>query len=61
MSYEQLLEKIQRIREARVDARAAAKNKPVRKSREKKHDLEKIFDKMSEEDKIKLIASLGED
>ncbi len=59
MSYEDLLKKITNIRESRIDARAAALLKPTRKSRPKKHDAEKLFDKMTDKEKQKLLESLG--
>ena len=60
MSYEDLLKKVERIRAARVDARSAAASKPVRKSREKKSSLEKLFSKMSPDEKKKFMEALGE-
>lgn len=58
MPYEDLLKKVRNIREARVDARAASQNKVTRKSRPKKAAVNKIVDKMSEEEKAKLLALL---
>ena len=59
MPYEDLLKKVRNIREARVDAKAASQNKAVRKARPKKAAVDKLVDKMSEEEKAKLIALLG--
>lgn len=58
MSYEDLLKKVQNIREARVDAKAASQGKATRKAKPKKAAIDKIFDKMTEEEKIKFIALL---
>lgn len=58
MPYEDLLKKVRNIREARVDARAAAANKPTRKNKPKKAAVDKIVDKMTAEEKAKLIALL---
>ena len=58
MSYEDLMKRVKNIRDARVDARAAADNKTVRKARPKKKEVDKIVDKMSEEERAKLIALL---
>ena len=60
MPYEDLIKKVQNIRDVRVDARAAAENKPARKAKPKKDKLEKIFDKMSPEERTKLLEALGE-
>ena len=61
MPYEDLLKKIRGIREARVDALAASASKPTRKARPKKAAVDKLVDKMSEEEKAKLIALLSEE
>ncbi len=58
MPYEDLLKKVRDIREARVDARAAAKNKPTKKTKPKKAAVDKIVDKMTADEKAKLIALL---
>ena len=58
MPYEDLLKKVKRIRDARTDARAAAENKPVRQARPKKPAVNKLVDKMTDEEKMKLIALL---
>ncbi len=58
MPYEDLLKKVQRIREARVDAKAASEGRKTRKARPKKSTMDKLVDKMSEEERAKLIAML---
>lgn len=58
MSYKDLLQKVRNIREARVDAKAASENKATRKARPKKAAVDKIVDKMTEDEKAKLIALL---
>ena len=61
MSYEQLLKRIEKIRDARVDAVAASEEKPVRKARPKKTDkdkVKKLADQMSPEERERLIALL---
>jgi len=58
MPYEDLLKKVQRIREARVDAKAASENKATRKARPKKAAVDKLVDKMTEDERAKLIALL---
>ena len=58
MPYEDLLKKVRNIREARVDAKAASENKTTRKAKPKKAAVDKIIDKMSEEERAKLIALL---
>ncbi len=58
MSYEDLLKKVLSIREARVDAKAASEGKKTRLSRPKKSTMDKLVDKMSEEERAKLIALL---
>jgi len=58
MPYEDLLKKVKGIREARVDARNAAKNKPAKKAKAKKPAVSKLVDKMSDDEKAKLIALL---
>jgi len=60
MPYEDLIKKVQSIREVRVDARAAAEDKPARKAKPKKDKMEKLFDKMSPGEKAKLLEALGE-
>lgn len=59
MPYEDLIKKIKGIRDARVDARAAAENKTVRKNKPKKAAVDKLIDKMSDEERTKLILLLG--
>ena len=58
MDHDALLRKIKRIRNARVDAKAAAENKPTRKARPKADPMKKLLAGMSDEDKAKLIAQL---
>ena len=58
MPYEDLLKKVQRIREARVDAKAASENKATRKTKPKKAAVDKLVDKMTEDERTKLIALL---
>lgn len=59
MPYEDLIKKVKNIREARVDARAASQDKVARKAKPKKATVDKLVDKMTEEEKAKLIALLG--
>lgn len=58
MPYEDLLKKVLAIREARVDAKAASEGRKARKARPKKSTMDKLVDKMSEEERAKLIAML---
>jgi len=58
MSYDDLLKKVQSIREAKVDAKAASEGRKTRKARPKKAVIDKLVDKMSDEEKAKLIAML---
>ena len=58
MPYEDLLNKVRNIREARVDAVKASQNKAVKKARPKKPIVDKLVDKMSADEKAKLIALL---
>ena len=58
MPYEDLLKKIENIREARVDAKAASEGKLTRKARPKKAVVDKLLDKMTAEEKAKLLALL---
>ena len=58
MPYEDLLKKVKGIRDARVDALAASKNKPTRQARPKKPEVDKLVDKMTPEERVKLIALL---
>ena len=60
MPYEDILKKVQNIREARVDARAASEGKKTRKARPKKAAVDKLVDGMTAEERAKLIALLGE-
>lgn len=59
MKYEDLLKRIQNIREVRIDATSAAAMKPARKTRNKKSDVDKLLDKMSPEERKKLLEMLG--
>ncbi len=61
MPYEDLIKKIERVREARVDAKAASENRRTRKARPKKTEVDKLLNKMSDEEKAKLIALLEMD
>lgn len=62
MPYEDLLKKIQSIRDARVDARAASEGKKTKRAKPKKAAVDKIVDKMTEDERAKLITLLeGED
>ncbi len=58
MPYEDLLKKVGDIREARVDARAASANKATKKTKPKKAAVDKLVDKMTADEKAKLIALL---
>lgn len=58
MSYEDLMKKINRVRNARVDARAAAANKPTRQSRPKADKTKKLVKDLSPEEKAQIIALL---
>lgn len=58
MPYEDLIKKVERIRDARVDARAASENKKTRQNRPKKPAVNKLIDTMTDDEKAKLIALL---
>lgn len=58
MPYEDLLKKVQTIRDARIDARAAGKDKATKKTKPKKNKMDKLVDNMTDEEKAKLIALL---
>ena len=58
MPYEDLLKKVDNIRKARVDARAASQNKATKKAKPKKAAVDKLVDKMTEDERAKLIALL---
>lgn len=61
MGYSELLEKISSIREARVNyVPRVTKKKQIKSKRRRKSDVEKLFDKMSEEERAELIKELGE-
>ena len=58
MPYEDLIKKIKGIREARVDVRAASTEKKIKLTKPKKASVDKLVDKMNEDEKAKLIALL---
>ena len=58
MPYEDLVKKVERIRDARVDARAASENKKTRQNRPKKPAVNKLIDTMTDKEKAALIAIL---
>lgn len=61
MSYSKLLERIASIREARVNyTPTPTKKKQAKSSRRRKSDVEKLFDKLSDEERKELIKELEE-